>query len=125
MDDLLLIEPTENTPKIDFNAITGDLWLVGESFPDLAHEFFKPILQWFQSYVASTRGPIRLKFKFSYFNTSTAKYIINFLSLAEGAHAAGRSIEVEWHYPEADENIMKNGLELADGFNIIFTTVKY
>jgi hypothetical protein len=121
----LYIEETDNTPRIDFDPDSGDLWIIGESFPDLAHEFFKPILTWFQMYVASVRGPIRLKFKFTYFNTSTAKYIINFLSLAEGAQAAGRSIEVEWHYPEADENIMKNGTELADGFNITFRTLKY
>jgi hypothetical protein len=125
MDTPLYIVETDNTPRIDFNPDSGDLWLIGESFPDLAHEFFKPILQWFQSYVASTRGPIRLKFKFTYFNTSTSKYIINFLSLAEGAAAAGRAIDVEWHYPADDDNILKNGLELADGFNVVFTTVKY
>jgi hypothetical protein len=121
----LRIQETDNTPRIDFDPETGDLWLVGESFPDLAHEFYKPILHWFQSYVASTRGPIRLKFKFTYFNTSTSKYIINFLSLAEGAAAAGRAIEVEWHSPANDTNIKKNGVELADGFNIMFTTVDY
>jgi SiaC family regulatory phosphoprotein len=121
----LRIEETDNTPHIDFNPDTGDLWLTGESFPDLAHEFYKPVVEWFQSYVASTRGPIYLRFKFSYFNTSTSKYIINFLSLAEGASAAGRSIEVEWHSPKEDNNIKKNGLELADGFNIMFRTVEY
>jgi hypothetical protein len=121
----LYIAETDNTPRVDFDPETGDLWLIGESFPDLAHEFYKPILQWFQAYVASTRGPIRLKFKFTYFNTSTSKYIINFLSLAEGAAAAGRAIEVEWHAPANDANIKKNGIELADGFNIMFTTVDY
>jgi hypothetical protein len=121
----LYIEETENTPRIDFDPVSGNLWIIGESFPDLAHEFFKPILTWFQTYVASVRGPICLKFKFTYFNTSTAKYIINFFSFAEGAHAAGRAMEVEWYYPEADENIMKNGIELAEGFNITFRTVKY
>ncbi|TAE31178.1 MAG: DUF1987 domain-containing protein [Candidatus Kapaibacterium sp.] len=121
----LYIEESEHTPRIDFDPISGDLWLVGESFPDLAHEFYRPVLTWFQSYIGTTRGPITLKFKFSYFNTSTAKYIINFFSLAEGAHAAGRSIVVEWHSPADDENIMRNGTELAEGFNIIFKTVQY
>lgn len=127
MDNItnLFIEATDNTPRIDFDPVSGNLWLIGESFPDMAHEFYKPVVQWFQAYVASTRGPIILKFKFSYFNTSTSKYIINFLSLAEGAVAAGRSIEVEWHYPANDDNIKQNGLELADGFNIFFTTVAY
>ncbi|MCU0426459.1 MAG: DUF1987 domain-containing protein [Candidatus Kapabacteria bacterium] len=121
----LIIESTENTPRIDFNPDTGNLWLIGESFPDMAHEFFKPVIQWFQAYIASTRGPIIVKFKFSYFNTSTSKYIINILSLAEGGAAAGRAIEVEWHYPANDENIKQNGLELADGFHIHFTTIAY
>ncbi|MFY8001559.1 MAG: DUF1987 domain-containing protein [Candidatus Kapaibacteriota bacterium] len=121
----LYIEETDNTPRIDFDPVSADLWLIGESFPDLAHEFYKPILQWFQGLVASTRGPICLKFKFTYFNTSTSKYIINFLSLAEGAVAAGRSVEVEWYYPTDDENIKKNGLELADGFKVMFTTIAY
>lgn len=123
--ETLIIEETDNTPRIDFNPESGSLWIIGESFPDLAHEFYKPILAWFQGYVASTRGPIYLRFKFSYFNTSTSKYIINFLSLAEGAVAAGRSIEVEWHFPADDENIKKNGIELADGFNVLFTTISY
>ncbi|MCS6809125.1 MAG: DUF1987 domain-containing protein [Bacteroidota bacterium] len=123
--EALVIPATDNTPLIDFNPETGELWIIGESFPDLAHEFYRPVVEWFQTYVASTRGPIFLKFKFSYFNTSTSKYIINFFSLAEGAVAAGRSIEVEWYYPAHDDNIKQNGIELSDGFNIVFSLKPY
>ncbi len=121
----LIIAETKTTPSINFDAQTGVLNITGESYPDSAMQFYQQILDWLNQYIATTTQPITLNFKFSYFNTSTSKCILDMLSLLEAAYAKGRVVEVTWHYRQDDEDMQESGEEFAQDINLPFSLSAY
>ncbi len=121
----LIIAETKTTPSISFDAQTGVLNITGESYPDSAMQFYQQVIDWLNQYIANSTQPITFNFKFSYFNTSTSKCILDMLSLLETAHAKGRKVEVIWHYREDDEDMQESGEEFAQDINVPFSLVAY
>ncbi len=121
----LIIAETKTTPSINFDAQTGVLNITGESYPDSAMQFYQQVIDWLNQYIANSTQPITFNFKFSYFNTSTSKCILDMLSLLEAAHAKGRKVEVIWHYREDDEDMQESGEEFAQDINVPFSLVAY
>jgi hypothetical protein len=50
--DTLLIEGSSKTPLIDFNGIEGKLLLEGRSIPENSLDFYRPIMEWLDNYIA-------------------------------------------------------------------------
>ncbi len=121
----LTIAETKTTPSINFDAQSGVLNITGESYPDSAMQFYQQVLDWLNQYLSESMQPIVMNFKFSYFNTSTSKCILDMLSLLESAHAKGRKIEVFWHYREDDEDMQESGEEFAQDIKLPFNLVSY
>jgi len=121
----LIIAETKTTPSINFDAQTGMLNIMGESYPDSALQFYQQVLDWLNQYIMTTTSPITVNFKFSYFNTSTSKCILDMLSLLESAYSKGRKVEVMWHYRQDDEDMQESGEEFAQDINLPFSLVAY
>jgi sugar/nucleoside kinase (ribokinase family) len=121
----LTIAETKTTPSINFDAQTGVLNITGESYPDSALQFYQQVLDWLNHYLSESAQPITMNFKFSYFNTSTSKCILDVLSLLESAYAKGRKVEVMWHYRQDDEDMQESGEEFAQDINLPFSFVSY
>ncbi|MFQ3598118.1 MAG: DUF1987 domain-containing protein [Chloroherpetonaceae bacterium] len=121
----LTIAETKTTPSINFDAQSGVLSITGESYPDSALQFYQQVLDWLNQYLSESASPIVMNFKFSYFNTSTSKCILDMLSLLESAHAKGRKVEVMWHYRQDDEDMQESGEEFAQDINLPFSLVSY
>lgn len=71
----ILIEPTDKTPLIDFNQVTGELILSGRSIPENAAKIYEPLLNWTLEYVNNAKTNTNLRLNFEYFNTSTSLWI--------------------------------------------------
>jgi len=71
----ILIEPTDKTPLIDFNQVTGELILSGRSIPENAAKIYEPLLNWTFEYVNNAKTNTNLRLNFEYFNTSTSLWI--------------------------------------------------
>ncbi len=121
----LIIAETKTTPSINFDAQTGVLNIMGESYPDSALQFYQQVLDWLNQYITTATSPITVNFKFSYFNTSTSKCILDMLSLLESAYTKGRKVEVMWHYRQDDEDMQESGEEFAQDINLPFSLVAY
>jgi len=121
----LIISETKTTPSIHFDAQTGVLNITGESYPDSAMQFYQQVIDWLNQYIENSSQPISLNLKFSYFNTSTSKCILDMLSLLESAHAKGRKVEVTWHYRQDDEDMQESGEEFAQDINVPFNLLAY
>ncbi len=121
----LIIAETKTTPSINFDAQTGVLNIMGESYPDSALQFYQQVLDWLNQYITTATSPITVNFKFSYFNTSTSKCILDMLSLLESAYTKGRKVEVIWHYRQDDEDMQESGEEFAQDINVPFSLVAY
>ena len=112
MLETLKVEQTTSTPAVDFDAASGLLVLNGESYPENSFDFFKPLLDWVEAFLAQTEGPVRLRIGLTYMNTSSIKSMMDLLDLLEDAHAASREVTVTWFYDEENDR----ALEMAEEF---------
>jgi hypothetical protein len=68
-------EPTDKTPMIDFNRLSGDLILSGRSIPENAAKIFEPLLAWTNDYAKNSNVITNLRLNLEYFNTATSIWI--------------------------------------------------
>jgi hypothetical protein len=108
------IPARERTPEVDFRFCDNHLALRGEAYPEDAAAFFGPLLKDLAAYCDSIQGQeLLVEFQLVYFNTSSAKALMNMIQLLEGAARVGTSVEVRWLYQEDDDVIREFGEDFA------------
>jgi hypothetical protein len=118
-------ERTKTTPRVDLNAETGELEIIGECYPENAMPFYKPIFEWLNDYLCQSNTAIIVNLRLAYFNTSTSKCLLNLLEILEQAHLNGRQIELNWHYQENDEDMLDSGYEFAEDITLPFNFLAF
>jgi hypothetical protein len=71
----LYIEPTEKTPQIDLNHLTGELIFSGKSIPENAAKLYDNVLKWVQEYILNPRHTTNLRINLEYFNTASTIWL--------------------------------------------------
>jgi hypothetical protein len=111
----LVIEKTESTPEIHFDMASGVLRLKGESFPENTAEFYAPVFEWLQAFLADSDVAVTtVNMEIVYFNSSSSKALMNLFDLLDDAAAEGKKIIVNWIYAEGDENSLEYGEEFKE-----------
>ena len=83
MDDIK-IAATERTPEIDFDFGAGVFSIKNESYPEDVTEFYGPVIEKFKAWLEDKRGAaITFNFELIYFNSSTAKVIMDLFDILE------------------------------------------
>ena len=112
--ETLEIESTERTPGIKFDYDNHHFEISGEAYPENSDEFFRPVMDELQAYIASgASDKISFLFKLIYFNSSSARVLMKLFELLDEA-AESRSVEIEWHYHEEDDTLEEFGEEFAE-----------
>ena len=119
----LIIEPTEFSPRVLLDARKNKLEISGESRPENAGKFYQPILDWLDNYYSlrywkdssfdSKQAEVIFEFKFEYFNSTSAKYILDILKKIEMFRREKMDIKVKWYYDEMDTDMMESGEEFS------------
>ncbi len=113
------IESTDNTPKVILDPEAGIFEISGESRPYDVPDFYSPLLEWldkFGKYLAEEdkdSASIAFKFVFEYFNSLSAKYILDFFKKLNRLRLEGHDIIAEWHYEEDDDYMHETGQEMS------------
>ncbi|NEU12285.1 DUF1987 domain-containing protein [Methylobacterium sp. BTF04] len=116
--DPIRLAPTDRSPLVDFDFEAGHLQLRGESYPEDAAAFFGPLLQALRGYLAEpSPDPITFEVGLAYFNSSSAKALMNLFMPLEDAAAEGRSVTVRWLFADGDETIEEAGEDFAADFS--------
>ncbi len=132
----LIIKETLATPKVVFNVYENDCEIKGCSRPEDVRDFYGPIIDWLKGFKSSINdelkktysesNPIIFKFKFDYFNSSSAKFILDILVFINDIHNDGLSLQIDWYYDENDDDMKEVGEELSEvvdfPFHYIITT---
>ncbi|HEY2344431.1 MAG TPA: biofilm regulation phosphoprotein SiaC [Xanthomonadaceae bacterium] len=105
--DNLSLAGTNTTPTVQFDATTGVLAISGESYPENAFEFFKPLLGWVSGYLKESDGSITAEISLSYLNTSSIKSVMDLLDLLEAAHRESRQVSVRWSYRKGNDRALE------------------
>ena len=99
-------EGSAKTPVVEFSS-NGELLLKGRSIPENSIEFYKPLIEWLESYSESPNSSTVLSVQLEYFNTSSSKCILDVFKKLESI--SGSEITVKWHYEEDDEDMLEAG----------------
>ena len=109
------IPGTEKTPAVLFDPTTGQFELSGCSVHENAHAFFKPLLLEVAAYAKAPAGSTRVRIAMTYFNSSSAKYILDLLRLLDEAHVAGTSqVSLEWLHEPDDLDMEEAGQDYVE-----------
>ena len=125
MLERLQIEGSHDTPKIDFDPITGNLYIEGKSYPPDVKEFYEPVLDWLKKYITQPAAETTLHLKLDYFNTASSKIILDILYKLEELYKNGHKVKVVWYYPEDDEDMLETGIEYSEILDLPFEKVSY
>ncbi len=115
--DRIQIPATSRSPLVDFDFAAGGLLLRGESYPEDAAAFYGPLLQALRACLEEEGGPITFDVALSYFNSSSAKALMNLFMPLEDAAEAGRAVTIRWHYAEGDDTIAEAGEDFSADFS--------
>jgi len=117
----LIIESTVNSPKIVLDPDKKTFEFSGESRPENVRKFFMPVLEWLEAYAkefsdGGNKGDVDVlhcRFEFEYFNSTSAKYILDIFKLLSTLHENGPELKIEWIYEEDDEDMLEVGQEMS------------
>lgn len=118
----LIIDPTDFSPKVVFDPSKNIFEISGESRPENTSKFYIPLLEWLQQYQNVLywekdkfgETPIRVfEFKFDYFNSTSAKFIMDVLMQLDKMVQEGYNINARWYYDKRDEDMKESGEEFS------------
>jgi hypothetical protein len=128
----LIIEPTGNSPRIVLDPENKLFEFSGESRPENVRKFYLPILEWLESYTkdqeklndADRATGLQCQFNFEYFNSTSAKYILDIFKSLNAISALGIDLEIKWLYEEDDEDMLEVGQEMSRMSKLTFEYIK-
>lgn len=123
--DALIIEATDETPKIVLDPANNVFEFSGKSLPEDVTSFYGPVLSWLDQYAQSPNEKTTVDFKLVYFNTASSKLILDILFKLEELTEGGANISVRWHFQEEDEDMKEAGEEYGDLVEMPFELQNY
>lgn len=106
-----ICEATARTPHIHLDGPNATLLMAGESYPEDVPSFYAALTNAITTYFDETPvtegdKPFAVSIKLTYFNSSSARALMEMLDLLDGAASTGRAISVKW-YCDPDDDITR------------------
>ena len=114
--DTLHLEGTEDTPRIILDRKGGIMEISGRSLPEDSTDFYKPVLDWIETYAQDPNPSSVFVFKLDYFNTASSKLILDVLYALEDIEG----MRVHWYFHDEDEDMEEAGQEFSELVEIPF-----
>ena len=109
MNDLHL-DATSRTPAIALDANAGTLMVTGESYPEDVTGFFATLTAALSAFFDGGGESLKTEIRLTYFNSSSARALMELLELLDEAASRGAKIGVDW-YCDPDDDITREFAE--------------
>ncbi|MDH5604369.1 MAG: DUF1987 domain-containing protein [Cyclobacteriaceae bacterium] len=119
--EILILEGTEDTPKIYLDKANGIFEISGRSLPEDSTDFYQPVLDWIDEYSNDQNPSTEFVFKLEYFNTASSKLILDVLMALEDIDG----MKIIWYYHEDDEDMEEAGQEFSELVEVPFEFKTY
>jgi hypothetical protein len=119
----LLIEATEDSPKIEFDNQIGIFHISERSLLENSVAFYNPIIDWLLEYKENPNKETIFEIKLEYFNTSSSKQIAKILLILEDISKTS-TVLVKWFYAANDRDIHSSGIRYSKLINIPFEFIQ-
>lgn len=115
---------TKDTPAVKFYPARGYLEIKGRSTSDDSAKFYRPLIDSIEKYMFKPVSPTMIHIHFDYFNTSSAKCMIEMLKKLESLPKKGHKVEVNWYYKQTEPTMYQAGMDYKSILNLDFKMVK-
>ncbi|MDD2197638.1 MAG: DUF1987 domain-containing protein [Bacteroidales bacterium] len=131
--EALIIEGTTTNPEVNFSPDEYTLEIGGYSRPENVHNFYVPLIAWLKDYknqlkkeLKTTQNiePVTFKFKYIYFNSSSAKFMSDIILLLSDMQKSNIPLKVYWFFDGDDDELREAGEEFSEMANIPFHFVE-
>jgi SiaC family regulatory phosphoprotein len=126
----LLFEASDTTPKILFDPQKLYFEISGHSRPEDVRAFYKPVITWIKEFAQSIQdgeikpeNTLEYNFKMIYFNSSSAKFLLDVLVEINRIHNSGATTQINWYYDDGDDDMKEVGEDLSDMVDFDFTYI--
>lgn len=106
--DKKTLEGTKKTPSVTLDP-AGKIKLSGRSIPEDASKFYEDILDWVVGYCVAPNDTTTIDIELEYFNSGSAKYVMQILRELSELRLNGKELVVNWYYEEGDDDILERG----------------
>lgn len=120
----LIITGSPKTPTIRFDSKAGIFEIKGRSIPENSVEFYKPLVDWLESYKDEPLPKTTVEIRLEYFNTSSSKCLLELFKKLEAIHKAQNEVEVNWYYEEDDEDMLEAGEDYESIIRVPFNMME-
>ena len=115
--DKILYPANDRSPLVDFDFDARRFLLDGESYPEDAAAFFGPLLESLSVFLKSeNKDGLVFDLKLAYFNSSSAKALMNMFQMLEEAAENGLPVTINWHYHPDDDTMEEFGEDFSEDF---------
>lgn len=116
----LILKSTPKTPDVHFDNQTGVFEIKGMSCAEYALEFYNQIFEWLDNYIAEPNENTTLNIQFKYFNTSSAKCVLQLLERFTILYNSGNNLTINWLYTRNDEQMQQDGENYSEILGLPF-----
>ena len=110
--DPLALPASSETPEILFDPAAKTFLISGNSYPEDAAQFYRPVLQWLEGYITHPLPETHFQFKLHYFNTASSKQVFKILMLLKNLSQQS-TLKISWYYHTLDKDMKKAGKRYA------------
>ncbi|NOZ36100.1 MAG: DUF1987 domain-containing protein [Chlorobi bacterium] len=116
----------QDTPGVIFDLVENKFLITGRSFPADADKFYQQLIKWLDEYKNSKpEKPIVFEVKMEYFNTASAKMLLDTFFKLEDIKESGFPVSIKWYSLEEDEDMQEAGEEFEDILELDFDFIEY
>lgn len=113
--DTISIAATERSPEVLFDFAQNHMKLKGESYPEDVAAFYGPLVGALDNWLTQLEGgSVQFDIELVYFNSSSAKALMNILMLLEKAGSSGKNVVINWRYSADDDTMQEFGEDFAE-----------
>jgi hypothetical protein len=115
----LTIDKTNTTPEVILDPEKKIYKISGESRPSDVREFYDKIITWLidfrQEFTKANdlKEPVNFFFNLEYFNSSSAKLILDICKILSSLKLNGFNVTINWCYDPEDVDMLEVGKELS------------
>jgi hypothetical protein len=124
--EALFIERTETTPQILLDSDNLEFTINGNSLPGNSQKFYKPVLDWidsFEAQFAKTARPLSIEVRLKQYNQDSFGSLLEFFEKINKLHRAGLRVIIDWILVN-DEFSRQVGQDLSDESGLPFNFVE-
>lgn len=117
MPYLLEKQKTGSTPYVLVDEGRGYMKFEGESFHENVIDFYKDVNNWLESHLKTDFELLVFDCELKYFNSSTAKLLLNILTEMDDHACGGKKVVVNWITTEDNDIILECGEDFQEEMN--------